>query len=271
MAKLFDRVCSVQIDGLLIEGLRVQFRIKKSLAKNANTAEVAVFNLTKDQRSQVKKHGSKVILKAGYVDSLGLIFAGDTRAADHVHTGPDWITKLQCGDSEQALRFSLVSKSFSAGTKIADVAREAVKKLNLDKGNVEDKLSKLAGTYLQGYTAHGPAAAELDQILKSNGYDFSVQDGRLQILGDDETTGETAVFLDADHGLLGSPEHGTPDKKDGKSFLKIRALLQSRLHPGGKVEVDSETATGTYKIFTLDHRGDTHGGEWISEMEARAL
>jgi hypothetical protein len=271
VAKLFDRRCSVQIDDLLVEDLRVQFNIVKSLKKHANTADVAIFNLTKDQRSRIKKKGAKVVLKAGYKDSVGVIFKGDTRHADHVHAGPDWITKLQCGDAELSLQYSQISKSFAAGAKVKDVAMEAVKKLNLDKGNAAEKLSKLTATYLQGYTAHGPAANELDQILRSNGLDFSVQDGSIQILGEDETTGDSAVFLDADHGLVGSPEHGTPDQKNGKSYLKIKALLNNRLHPGGRVEIDSETAQGTYRIITLTQKGDTHGGEWVSEMDTNVL
>jgi hypothetical protein len=46
MAQLFKRVCSVIVDGLKVEGLRVQFSVKKTLTKNPNTLDLKITNLS---------------------------------------------------------------------------------------------------------------------------------------------------------------------------------------------------------------------------------
>jgi hypothetical protein len=49
-----------------------------------------------------------------------------------------------------------------------------------------------------------------------------------------------------------------------------QSLLQPKIMPGRSVLLQSERATGTYRVVRVVHRGDTHGANvWHSELELR--
>src|ERR1044071_7509029 len=93
---LFDRRVSLlvafplatdyrSISGQVVEvqDLRVQFKIEKSLEKDPNTAEISITNLAESTRSQMQTQSAKIILRAGYLNTLGQIFVGDALTIDH--------------------------------------------------------------------------------------------------------------------------------------------------------------------------------------------
>jgi hypothetical protein len=285
---LFHRTCVVEVTppdggtGIRVEGLRVEFKAVKSLKKEPNTLDLKIFNLAESTRAAMKKKGSRVILTAGYESNAAVIFSGDARTIDHVRTVSDWETHIQCGDGERAYQFSRMSQSFGAGTSVGDVVRACARQLGLGMGNVEAALAKGGfrgnlSQFVHGYAAHGRASAELDRILRTLGLGWSVQDGALQVLKDSDTANGTAVLLTAGGngkpgtGLIGSPDHGTPDAKGKPSVLKVKCLLNPQIKCGGVVQLDAIGAKGAYKVDKLDHEGDTEGGKWYTSLECFPL
>lgn len=269
--RLFQRRCVVQVDNLVIEDLRVAFRVHKDVSKVPNTAEVLITNLSETTRSQIQKKGARVIVSVGYEENLAVVFIGDSRTTDHLREGPDWVTKIQCGDGERVFQFTRVAESFRAGTPakaVLDHLIDALKRDGLDPGEAKLKLSSVVTQFVNGYTLKGKAVDALDVLLNSNGYEWSIQNNRLQVLKEGETVLEEAVQLSPETGLVGSPEHGSSEKKGGAGMVKLRSLLQPRLRPAGKVIVESEGVRGTLRIQSVDHRGDTAGSDWYSELEA---
>lgn len=276
MAQLFGRTCTVLVDALRIEGLRVQFTIRKSLAKEPNTAEVKITNLAATSRAEIKRKGARVIVTAGYPENAAVIFTGDSRLGEHLRENTDWITRIQCGDGEQAYQFARLSESFAPGTPIVDVVRTIVGALGLNVGNVEEQLA--AGDFrgglaefAHGYAAHGKAATELDRVLRSVGLTWSIQHGAIQVLRGGAPAKGTAVLLTPDTGLVGSPTFGTPDAKGASPILRARSLLQPQIRCGGAVEIRTEGVNGQFRVERLTHAGDTHGGDWYTDLEARPI
>lgn len=282
MPQLFDRRVKLDIGtepksgdltastvtALEVTGLRVQFRIEKSLRPEPQKAQVAIWNLSESSRGAVVGKGLLLRLEAGYSDTLALIYQGHTRTTDHQKQATDWVTKFECGTAERAIQFARVSQSFSPGALISDAAKELVRAISKDTKTAEQRLAQLAEKFASGYASHGNAAAELTRLLSPLGLTWSVQDDRMQILGKDEALPGQAVVLDEDHGLIGTPELGSPVIKGGPSLLKIRSLLDARFSPGCLVQLDSTSRKGTFKVVNLVHVGDTHGGEWYTELEA---
>lgn len=247
--------------------LRVQYKVKKTSRKEPNSAEITITNLSQQTRAAMKAKGARVVLQAGYVGTVSQIFAGDARVITHVHEHDkgDWSTILRCGDGERAYLFGQISKSYGANTPVRTVLNDVVAALGIDPGNSRDVT--ISESFLNGYVAHGRAATELERLLKGRGFAWSVQDGRLQILGQTATT-STITVLSAKSGLVGSPEFGTPDKKGGPSYLKIKSLLQPQIRPGGKIKLDSISVKGTFRAVTVEHEGDTAGGNWYTTVDA---
>lgn len=268
MTELFGRRASLIVDGLLLEGLRIAFRVHKDDGSEPNTAEISVTNLAKTTRANMQSKGAKILLQAGYLENQAIIFSGDARLISHARSGPDWITKIECGDGEQAYVNARLSESFRPGTPKKDVVLQAARATGLDLAQARTQINTIAGSFSKGYSAHGRARDEISRLLDSAGYTWSVQDGRLQILPVGGVTTEQAVVLSPSTGLVGSPEHGAPAKKGKPGVVKLRSLLQPRLKPGGRVSVDSETVKGLLRVLEVNHSGDTAGPDWYSDLEA---
>lgn len=278
---LYDRKCVVLVgrpppddfvqtvpEALRIEGLRVSFKIEKDNKPQPNCAEVSITNLSEKSRSSLQAKGVRVILQAGYAGNFGQIFSGDVRYASHTREGANWVTKLQCGDGERAYQFARISESYKSGTTLGAIVTKTIEALQLDPGNAKEKLASLSAQFVSGYTQHGKASTELTGLLEPIGFSWSIQDGRVELLGPTDTLKGEVVVLSPSSGLIGSPEHGTPSKKKSAGTVKLKALLQSTIRPGSRIVVDSATVKGTLRVERLVHAGDTHGQDWYTEMEA---
>lgn len=284
---LYERKARLVLDTLIITDLRIQFKVRRTLVKEPNTCEVSVSNLNEQHRSAFQKKLPKVILEAGYPDNIAQLFSGDARYVDQVLQGATWTTKLQCGDGERAYRYLRVNESFAPGTRVADVVSKVASAAGMQLTGQVSALQSVTEQFLQGYCAFGKVAAELDHLLVSRGFTWSIQDGKLQILQrSGAVTGDSIIRLATDTGMVGSPEHGSPFKQGpavqvdgnadddtglqpvvGPAILKVKSLLQPGFRPGRRVQIQSKGVNGLFQIQTVEHSGDTFGGEWYSDLE----
>jgi hypothetical protein len=275
VSDLFGRVATVQLNTLKVDGLRIAFRVDRDLSKTPNNTEIQIWNLSEESRKKAQVKNGQVTLEAGYGKNYSVIFDGDVRHVEHRHEGPDWITKIEAGDGELALRTKRVSKSWKAGTPIADVLKFLADQSGLKLGNSAQAFASgsFAGglrQFANGCSVSGPAGLELERLVSSFGLTLSVQDGAIQILETQGVTKDPVVFLSARTGLVGSPEVGEI-RQDKKATLKIKALLQPLVRPGRRVELESRSFTGLYRVERVVHSGDTHNQEFYSELYATAL
>ena len=109
----------------------------------------------------------------------------------------------------------------------------------------------------------------MTQIVNGMGYDWSIQDRQIILLGPTETLGSVAYKLQSvggkSTGLIGSPEAG----EDG--FIRLRCLLQPSLLPGRRISVTSREIDGEFRIEKVTFSGDTWGNQWICSIEAKPL
>lgn len=270
-----------------ITDLRFQFKIKKTLSKEPNTSEITVTNLSEQSRAELQNKKLRVSLSAGYENTLAVIFTGDSRDCDSVQDDADWTTKIQCGDGERAYRFGRTSESFRRGVRVTDVLQKIADGMGLDSSTVTGVEGLRGRQYVGGYAAHGRSARELERILRGFGYAWSIQDGQLQILAPEASTADAIIELSFSSGLIGSPTLNTPStasgtvttgtidpftgkirSSGGRSTLKARSLLQPEIRPGRRVQLDSTTGIkGVFRVTSVTHTGDTHGGDWFSDFE----
>ena len=134
-----------------------------------------------------------------------------------------------------------------------------------------DSFNKLANPlrklviFKKGIVVEGKVSKLLDKYVSGAGYQWSIQDGVLQVLAPSETTLETVYVLNAASGLIGSPEKG----EDGT--VKAVSLLQGGIRPGRRIQLDSAMVQGTFKIERVIHHGDTWGKDWYTEVEAKPI
>lgn len=267
-------VGTTQIKGEPGSGLRIAFKVHKTIGTEPNTAEIKIYNLSKDTRDKMKSRGSPVVLSAGYDQTEATIFSGDSRAITHEQQGPTWVTKIQGGEGERIFAFNRFNKSYAAGVSLATVLREAVASTSLNPGNLNAALAEAPRggltTYTRGYAAHGRTIATIEALAKSIGFNVSVQGDTLQFLRNGVAPGG-AVLLSPGTGLVGSPTFSSPEKKNDPVRVLARSLLQPTIICGGQVSIQSEQVKGAFRVQKLDHSGDFGNSEWYTTIEVKAL
>jgi hypothetical protein len=266
----FGKTYRLKVEDLEIESsLRCSFRIERTTKSDHNKATIEVYNLSQKSRDRITKDRVTVKLEAGYQDRLGLLFSGDilTGGVSHVKNGADWVTKIQAGDGEQALRTSRVNESFGPNTKLVDVLSKMAGKfvgVSADKAKKKIAAGDFPGAFKEfanGFTAAGPLRGEFDTLMKNAGLEWSIQNGEMQVTVEGDPTQETAFEVGPGSGLIGSPEKGD------KGAIKFRSLLQSSITPGRRVVLKSRSINATIVVNHVVYVGDTHGDQWFTESE----
>jgi len=256
-------------DGDVNATLRVVAKITKTTQKAPNSCELTINNLAPHARAALQVKGLRVIVEAGYVGvGLQRAFLGDSRSTDHKRDGADMVTLIRCGDGERAMRFARASQAFARGTTVRDVAAYCADQLGLGRGNLGTALPALDKTLGGGWTVHGAASSELQRILRSVGYSYSVQDGQLQVLAPGQSIEYSVPLISPETGLIGSPEMGSPEKEKKAPAIKFRSLLLPGARPGGQVHLRSERYDGIFKERKVEHSFDSAGGDWYTDHEA---
>lgn len=250
----------------LLPMLRCAFKVERTLKRAPNKVELTVYNLSPEHRKALQKQHLPVAIVAGYVNNVHQIFAGDLVYAKSVKTGPDWITTLQAGDGSKRMKLGRINKSLKGPATLGDSLNAIADELGLGKGNLADVISSGSlrsafSGYKQGVSFSGKADDALDRVLKPMGYDWSVQDGQLQILAPDKARATQAYVLTPTSGMIGSPEVGD----DGS--LKVRAFLIPQLTPGQPVKIQSRDFNSFFRIDKTTFIGDTTTNDWFADLE----
>lgn len=277
---LFGRVVELIIGeqgetGIGFDGFRVAFDIKKTLPSTKNTMQLSIYNLNETSRNKLDKKDLTVILKAGYDGMTELIFKGDVTLSTHVRTGNDIISKLNVVDGNVVLRDTKISESFGPGITVKQIFTTLADALGVP---IKEIPAQISGQNANGFSMSGRVKDVIDSLSKSFGFDWSIQDGELQVTDQDSTTRDREVLLTPDTGLLGIPEKWVSDDSklsddDTAKILgvKVKSLLNPKLRAGGAVRVTSRFISGDYKIINVNHIGDTHENNWFSTIEAEFL
>lgn len=261
---LFDRDWSLTFgppggEGKEFKELRTTFKVKKTGTRTLNTAEVTIYNLSKESRALADRRGGALLLKAGYKDPpMKLLFSGAIRLAKHEQDGPDWVTSFECADGIRAYTAVVVHESFGPDTTEKAVIDALAKKLGVDMGTIKG-LSE--AKYGKGRQLSGPARYYLDALCLRRRLRWTINDGVLQIIPFGSSTDEDAVLLKPDTGLIGSPERT-------ESGIKVVSLLQGGINPGRRIKVEAKNIQGDFIAENVTHIGDSHGDDWYTEIEA---
>lgn len=271
MSLLFKRKAELFIgkrgtEGKVFKDFTIDFKVEKTSESDANRAQVSIYNLNFDNRSEFIKPELRMILKAGYDKNFDDIFSGDITKVSTQKQGPDFITTLECGEGEKILREAIISKSFKEGVSIKQILKEVVESFGL---KLKDNKWVSNDIYNKGISLLGSSKNILDKILDKLGLEWSIQADEIQILSKNQGIEKETIKLNYQTGLIGSPS----PREEGKG-IEFTSLLQGKLIPGRKVEIESVIDPGINGMFVVKkvfHSGNTRTGEWYSKCEAVEL
>ncbi len=262
-----------QPNAIVVNDLRMQGTIEKTLGDDPNTATIIISNLAERTRAEVEEKPRWVRVDVGFDGELERVFTGDLYHAHSEKVDADWETTLELKDGLRAYRFARVNRSYSAGVDGYTAVQECAKALGFRSHEVSltpRARAELAGQYAGGLALYGNAATQLRTTLGRFGMTYSIQDGRLQVLLADETSINEALVIDESSGLIGSPQFGSPEKAKAKPVLMFETSINPRLTPGHRVSLASKTANGIFKLERVVHQFDSRGEARTSNCEAKA-
>lgn len=271
---LFHRRVVVRVGALDLRDLDVAFEIERTLKPEPNTCSLKLYNLNGDHRSQVESLATvPVIVEAGYRDAgTTVLFHGDLRNVQTTREGPDLITSLESGDGEQGRRQSRVNRSFSSNTSVEAVLRELARAMQVGIGNAIEAIRAVAletgpALFRERVVLSGGVAAELEQLLRSCGLEYSIQGGALQVLRRGQPLVGAAVLLSPSTGLIDSPVKELDDRR--RPIVTARCLIVPDLYPGRLVRIESERINGQFRVEAASYKGDTAGPDWSIDLTLR--
>lgn len=280
MTELFDRRAEVQIGSTVILkpedrfSLRTAFEVFRSLKPEPNTATLRVWGLAQDTRAEFEElDKAPCIIGAGYVDNVHEIFSGDLRTAITEDDGPvDKVTIFESGDGESAWGKARINKTLPPGESIQSGLKAIAKTLGVGAGNSSEAallaFSKGVDPWSTGALLSGSAAREMTDFCTSFGFEWSIQNGQLQILEEGKPLLGTAYEISEDSGMLGSP---TVDK-DG--VLSIVVQMIPDITPGKLILVNAARITGAvFRCVECRYVGDTaqDSSDWFIEIQGERL
>lgn len=269
MSLLFDRYVAANVGGLLIKDLRMSFRAEHTLSSDPNTLTLTITNLSATNRNQMGEDELRLSLEVGYNGTSEIVFIGDVDRVRHVWEGPDTHTLIECGDGSAGLRKASIAVALKEGTKVLDAIKKVGKQMLVDMGGLDDlrdsDFARSIDQYANGHSLFGRSKDIMDDLSRTAGLEWRVQDGVLEVNKRNTPIGDTAVLLAPETGLIGSPEPGEKGK------VSVRSLIQPGLKPARKVKIQSEHLEGFYRITKSIYSGDTHGTDWYIDLEVSPL
>ena len=268
----FNRKYIVTVDTIEITMLDLSFTVTKTLEREPNTCDLTIYNLNPEHRKQLSmvKGGPAVKVEAGYADDCGVLFLGQLEEVYSHKEGSDWITELHSGDAASKLAKARTNRSYNAGTEVGKIIGDTIKDMGVGIGNslkalMSGDLLGAKNKFANAVTLSGPSTHALDRMLSSVGKEWSIQDGQIQVMDKRAFIEGTAVLLNADTGMIGSPTIGN----DG--VLKVKALLNHKIVPGRKLMIESaEIKKSGYRVERVEYTGETYGQAWYVDIEAKA-
>lgn len=284
MGQLFGRTCTLTLGTTQIKclqataamsaaqaaaagGLALTFRVKKNLKPEPNSVELKVWNLAPTTRQALQQ--AKLIpvqLDVGYQGENHTIYLGQLRSATSEIDGPNIVTSISSGDSEQAFAANRVKIAVPAQATPQQILGLAGNALKVGAGNLAQAQGlATAGTGGPARTLHGFASDVFSTLTRANGQQWSVQDGALQVLPIGKSLGSpaTAVKLSASSGMIGSPTI------DNKGVVKVESLIQPGLTPGLPVIIAGIALQGAFRIEDSEYNGATWGQPWTVTLHCR--
>lgn len=298
-SRQWKRVAQVVIgkggSGLLVESLRVQFEVVKTIDAAPNTALIRIFNLSPTNEARIKNEFDEVLLNCGYQDAVRLVFRGNIKHVYRYRDGNDYITEIEAADGDRAYRTAIVNETLAAGT----TNRQLIDRLvgTMPGANATPYVGIPDKGRIRGKVITGNTRDALGEIARDADANWSIQDGRLVIVPAQGLMDGEAVVIRADTGMLGAPE--VNDKG-----ITVKCLLNPQLRINGAVQLDNNDIKrkkekvgavegtgqrvvedpaqlptgpirldpdGLYKLIKVTHKGDTRANDWFSESVCIAL
>lgn len=298
MPQQYIRWVEATINGVVVRsdgdtGLRIQFATRQATSSTPHHCNIIVTNPAPKTIAAMRKEKGKVTLKAGYRDGgMGTIFQGEIlQVRNGRESVADTYVHVIATSGENGRNYAVVNKALASGHTYTDrvkVAMDAFKGMGLRQGFV-DQLGQRK--FPRNFVAHGMAADLMREICRANDANWFIQGDQVHLLKSKSTLPGNTHVINADTGMVWLPEQTIEG-------VVVKTLLNYDIYPGSKIKLNnasvqqaslspatsagaqnelykegsilSLSADGTYKVWRVEHEGDTRGGNFYTTLTCTA-
>ena len=266
--------------GLDLSQLRITFDVEKNDQTQPNPARICVYNPAPDTINRALREFDTVSLQAGYVEGMGLIYAGNLIQVRRLRKGSDIVLELSAGDGDTAYNYGVVRTTLSAGA--TDRDRLGALARAMADGGIESGAALLdAGTgrtLPRGKVLYKPVKEYMREYARDTRSQVYIDSGKLVTVKRSGYLSGPPVELAPGTGLIGAAQQ-TLDGVEASSRLNPEIRIGGLIHidpaylvaadtvnqqadKTGKKKTVHQSAGGYYRVISVHYTGDTHGMPW---------
>jgi len=285
---------TVETDILDLSSLKFRFRTQQFDEESPNTCEIRVYNLSPATVKKVREEYTRVKLAAGYQNStLGQLFDGTIRQFRVGRENAlDSYLDILAADGDLPYGFGVVNDTVPKGATQDTIVRR-IARVSSEPLPIDTLPTILNGTEsLRGKVLFGMARDYIRDAAVTNQCTWSIQNGQLQMISTDSYKPGAVVEINTGSGMIGVPELT-------EQGVSIRCLVNPKIVVGGLIKINnaelnqiiqanpndprvfnsvaaiqhlaSLSADGLYRVYVIEHSGDTRGVEWYSDLICLAV
>lgn len=289
-------------EALDLSQFHVRFDVANADGEMPNNASIRVYNLASDTVKKITTSSEyqNVSLNAGYEGgNYGCIFQGQIKQYRvGKESATDSYLDILAADGDYSYISSFLNESVSAGQTPTQAISSISNTMGLpvNYGSLSSDLQHFPS--IRGKVRFGMARAYMRNIAKTLDAGWSIQNGVIQVVDNKGCLEGIAVDMNSNHGLIGIPEQ----TDEG---IRVKCLINSKLRIGGQIQIDNKLVNqtmqnvsnntskngpvqvpaqvpynsyrqlqplaplsddGVYRLFVVEHEGDTRGGPWYSNI-----
>ena len=242
-----------------ISGFDTDFEIIKTNTSETNKASLIIWNLDDSLYQALTEKDNPVCIYAGYgKEEPALVFRGFISKIMK-KTGvksSDFAVFLEISDGKDVYTKAFINKNYRDKVTTSAIIKDCTDAMGLGLGMIS---TNYQGRTYNSYKAKGFAHCILQRICAAAGLKFSIQNGLVHIVSEnDEPVEETAYLLNS--------ENSNCPKRSGKNEMTITTCFTAQIVPNGSVKCEFDVVSGLYKVKSVKISGSNYGRAIIAEV-----
>ena len=289
MSVKFNRFCTLTFtqDGgdevLDLSEFQVYFEVHQAFVGTPNWATIRVYSLSRELQQLILKEFAYADLAVGYgsKDDVSRLFYGQVRQVNGGlrDNSVDSFTDFICQDGDYGYNWSTVSKTLRAGhgyNDMLEVLGDSFKEKSLSVGYIG---ALPTVKFPRGRVMYGASRDHMTRVADNVNSEWTIRDGVIKMVPYESYEPGQAVVVASSTGMIGLPKQTLdgisfrmlidPKVRDGSLVELENDVIQAQdipVNQGAALDIPGYDPNGIYKVYSIDHTGDTRGKQWFSDV-----
>jgi hypothetical protein len=250
--------------------LHINFSIERTDLETQNTGRITIWNLNKQHLAALEEKDCCLSLKAGYQNRLPLIFSGIVTSVTTAHDGADRRTEIEVVDNLVEIRDTYVSISYTGTVNWKTIFDDVAGQMGVA---ISYSYNAEFVDIPNGFSFVGLARDIMTKGCACCNLVWSLQNGVMQVKKPGDVMSKEVFVLSAETGLLGIPskvnEAASQTNSEPQRGWDVEYFLNGAINIDDYVKLESNVATGYFRVGKVSLQGDNVSGDWI--CQARLL